>query len=110
MSKINFLNWFTDNLGDAFRTAILNPVMRAVYALYFGVIKAIAWVLDMLTQLFFIFAGIFALFANNLLINIRKTPLGMLVLSGLYVNIFCYAVSHSGLFCNDKINFYDNEE
>lgn len=63
-----------------------------------------------LINAFFIFAGIFALFANNLRINIRKTPLGMLALSGLYVNIFCYAVSHSGLFCNDKINFYDNEE
>ena len=35
----------------------INFIVRMVYGLYFLFLKAIAWVLDMLTQLFFIFAG-----------------------------------------------------
>ena len=31
--------------------------MKIFYGLYFLIVEAIAWVLDMLTQLFFIFAG-----------------------------------------------------
>ena len=35
----------------------INFIVKLVYGLYFLFLKAIAWVLDMLTQLFFIFAG-----------------------------------------------------
>ena len=51
-SRVGTMNIFTD-LWDT----ILNAIMKGVYGLYFGLVKAIAWVLDMLTQLFFIFAG-----------------------------------------------------
>lgn len=36
---------------------IFNPLIILFYKLYFAVVRAIAWVLDMLTQLFFIFSG-----------------------------------------------------
>ena len=36
---------------------IVNGFYKLVYGIYFGIIKAIAWTLDMLTQLFFVFAG-----------------------------------------------------
>ena len=36
---------------------IVNGFYKLVYGIWFGIIKAIAWVLDMLTQLFFVFAG-----------------------------------------------------
>ncbi len=49
-TKINFLLW--GPIED-----LINLIMRGVYGLYFGLIRAIAWILDMLTQLFFIFAG-----------------------------------------------------
>ena len=35
----------------------MNLIMKGLYGIYFGIIKAVAWVLDMLTQLFFIFSG-----------------------------------------------------
>ncbi len=43
-------------IGGALK-AIVNGFWKGVYGIYFAFIKAIAWVLDMLTQLFFIFAG-----------------------------------------------------
>lgn len=36
---------------------IVNDFFKLMFGVWFGVIKAIAWTLDMLTQLFFVFAG-----------------------------------------------------
>ena len=52
MSRINMLDLKGLLLG-----AIFDPFVRLFYQLYFGFTKVIAWVLDMLTQLFFIFGG-----------------------------------------------------
>ena len=43
-------------IGGALK-AIVNGFWKGIYGIYFAIVKAIAWVLDMLTQLFFIFAG-----------------------------------------------------
>lgn len=43
----------------------INFIVRMVYGLYFLFLKAIAWVLDMLTQLFFIFAGMTPVGTNS---------------------------------------------
>ena len=43
-------------IGEALAD-IVNNIMSLFYGLYFALVKAIAWVLDMLTQLFFIFSG-----------------------------------------------------
>ena len=40
-----------------FFRGIVNAIMKGLYGIYFAVISAIAWILDMLTQLFFIFSG-----------------------------------------------------
>ena len=42
---------------NIFKDWFWNPFMKLVIWVYFLIIKCIAWVLDMLTQLFFIFAG-----------------------------------------------------
>ena len=47
----------TNILWAWLRKLIFNPIMQLIYGLYFGIVKAIAWILDVLTQLFFIFAG-----------------------------------------------------
>ena len=60
MSRMVFLNFIDDIVIN-----IKNGIMRLVYGLYFAIIKAIAWVLDMLTQLFFIFAGMTPVGAPN---------------------------------------------
>ena len=52
MSKVNALNIFDNILRDA-----ATMLAKIWYGLYFAIIRAIAWVLDMLTQLFFIFSG-----------------------------------------------------
>jgi len=54
MSKLYNIGLF--GIGEGIKN-LVNGVMRGIYALYFGFIKIIAWVLDMLTQLFFIFSG-----------------------------------------------------
>ena len=45
---------------------IVNPIMKLLCGIWFMIIKAIAWVLDMLTQLFFIFAGMTPIGTNTI--------------------------------------------
>ena len=47
--------WFIP-VGELF-VSIFNLVMNLVYGFYFALVKAVAWILDLLTQLFFIFSG-----------------------------------------------------
>ena len=54
MSKINMLGF--NGLG-LILNSILDPFIQLFYQLYFVFTKAIAWTLDMITQLFFIFGG-----------------------------------------------------
>ncbi len=55
MFWINILGFF-DPVTDMI-TNIINFLARFVYGVYFTVIRSLGWVLDMLTQLFFIFSG-----------------------------------------------------
>ena len=59
-SKIVTLGIF-DNVWNT----LWNMGMKVFYGLYFGLVKAIAWSLDMLTQLFFIFAGMTPIGTNT---------------------------------------------
>ena len=54
MSKISMLGF--NGLG-LILNSILDPFIQLFYQLYFVFTKAIAWTLDMITQLFFIFGG-----------------------------------------------------
>jgi len=52
-------------VGWPFKT-LFNWLAEIFYGLYFAIVKAIAWVLDMLTQLFFIFAGMTPISNGNI--------------------------------------------
>ena len=55
----------TLGIFDSVLNTLWDMVMKVFYGLYFGLVKAIAWALDMLTQLFFIFAGMTPIGTNN---------------------------------------------
>ena len=72
-----------------FIAPIWNLIVKAWYNLYFGVVKAIAWILDMLTQLFFIFSGM--------------TPVGMVGDAG-------FSSTDGKAYKEDIVNFFLTQE